>query len=413
VTVKLETPSLRPLAASLVAVLAAFSSPAFAGDEDTPLSLTLSHDISRDSNFSRDASRQGETINTTGLRFALDKAYGRQTYALGARWTKSQYAHFGDTLNNDGKDLTATVTSGIASNWLVTLGGSYSQNLNPVQDNQGSSRIIRNIKTSRDGNLAVQYGNGGRWALVGTYDANKLTYSQDQYKFQNADQHSTGLRAIYYSSDVLNFGLGARSVSTHYPLNPSNETIRDKNIDLSANWQLTGLSNLNAYVSRRNSTASSNSSRHIKGWTGALDWAYSPQGLLRYGFNAARTTGSDRSTTTNNKFDSSTNGNGVSSATYNNVTTSYTLSSQLKATAKLNFGLSYGITQYKIDNSVGATSLDNSSRIYHSTRLTANYAAMRNVGLGCYLTAYSQTADQYRPKYDGRVYGCNANFTLD
>jgi hypothetical protein len=411
VTVKLETLSLRPLAASLVAVLAALSSPAFAGDEDTPLSLTLSHDISRDSNFSRDASRQGETINTTGLRFALDKAYGRQTYALGARWTKSQYAHFGDTLNNDGKDLTATVTSGIASNWLVTLGGSYSQNLNPVQDNQGSSRIIRNIKTSRDGNLAVQYGNGGRWALVGTYDANKLTYSQDQYKFQNADQHSTGLRAIYYSSDVLNFGLGARSVSTHYPLNPSNETIRDKNIDLSANWQLTGLSNLDAYISRRNSTVSSNSSRHIKGWTGALNWAYSPQGLLSYGFNAARTTGNDRSKV--NTFDSSTNSNGVGSATYNNVTTSYTLSSQLKATAKLNFGLSYGITQYRVDNSVDATSLDNSNRIYHSTRLSGNYAVMRNVGLGCSLTVYSQTADQFRPKYDGRVYGCNANFTLD
>jgi len=108
-----------------------------------------------------------------------------------------------------------------------------------------------------------------------------------------------------------------------------------------------------------------------------------------------------------------TNSNGVSSSTYNNVTTSYTLSSQLKATAKLNFGLSYGITQYRVDNSVDATSLDNSNRIYHSTRLSTNYAAMRNVGLGCSMTVYSQTADQYRAKYDGRVYGCNASFTLD
>jgi hypothetical protein len=403
-----STPLLRPVMLAALATLACLSSVAFAGE---------------DNNFSRDsANRQGETINTTGLRFAFDKGYGRQNYSLAARLNKVQYAHYGNSLNNDGKDLTASVSSGLGANWLVSAGGSYSQNLNPIQDNLvGSARLVRNIKTSHDGNLAVQYGNGGRWALIGSYDANKLSYSQAAYKYQDADQHSTGLRAVYYSSDVLNFGLGARSVSTHYPLNLNNETIKDKNIDLSASWQLTGLSNLDAYLSRRNSSYATDSNRHIKGWTGALNWQYTPHGLLSYGVNATRTTGNDRSVVDTGLFNAQSLLPITKATAYNNVTTSYNLSAQLQATGKLSFGLTHGVTQYRIDNSTDYANLNglnanaSTSSVNHNTRLSASYAIMRNVGAGCYVAQYSQTADpnQGRVKFDGRVYGCNASFTLD
>jgi hypothetical protein len=414
--VKAPFKSLHPAAVVGVSGLLVLGGVAYA--EDSPLSLTMAEYLTHDSNFSRDEQKQSETVKSTALLLSLDKSYGRQTYSANAKWVAQRYTHYKNLLNNDSKDLSGTFSTGIASNWTLTTGGNYSQNLNPIQENNVLvSRVVKNIRTYRDGNASLQYGNGGRWAIVGSYDANRMGYSESAYQYQNANQNSSGLKALYYSSDLLYFGLGSRLVRTHYPQRASLETITDHNIDLTANWRLTGLSDFGAVLSRRDSRYASDDTRHIRGWTGDLNWQYTPHGLMSYGLGVSRTTGADRYKDTY-FIDSAVVGQ--NNIAYNNVTNSYRASANLQATAKLVFGFTYSINQYRIDNSqdgyVLSTDLTSSKQynsIYHSAALSATYVPVRSVKLACSVHKYSQTKDLYRPLFDGRSVDCNASFTID
>jgi hypothetical protein len=406
--------------AAVAAAAALAGGVAFADEDDTPFSLTLSHSILRDSNFSRTTQAQAETVNSTGLRLGLDKAYGRQVYRAGAKITSNRYAHYGDLLNNQGKDFNGSITSGIASNWLVSANGLYSENLNQIQNNQTTARLTRNIRKYRDGGFSVQYGNGGTWALVGSYDANRTRYSETASQYQNADQHTTGFRAVYNSSDVLNFGLGERQVRTQYPNQSTGLVVKDSNFDVSANWQATGISNLGVVLTRRTSKYSNDPDTSVTGWTGSLDWSYTPRGLLSYGVSLSRTTGSDRSKF--GGFTVETLDNGVITvggylAAYNSVTNSLNLSSRMQATGKLSFSAAYSLSKYAVDSNkayfIGTVDNRSSHSVGHAARLSGNYAATRSINLGCGVSTYSQTRDLYRLRYAGRSVDCNASFTLD
>jgi len=241
--------SLRPVAAAVLSLGVLASGHALAGEDDTPLSLTLAQYISHDSNFSKDdANKAAETVSTTVGRIAFDKVYGRQTYRASAKLSAQRYKNF-DQLNNDGKDVNGSFTTELLRDWLVSANGSYNESLNSIKDNAGAERVVRNIRKYRDGGFSVQYGNGGTWAVAGSYNTNKLNYSLESQKPQDANQTSKGLKAIYFASDVLNYSLGARRVVTEYPRNTGYSQVVDRNLDFSTNWQVTGLSNLSAALS--------------------------------------------------------------------------------------------------------------------------------------------------------------------
>ncbi|MBI3384257.1 MAG: hypothetical protein HY019_19825 [Aquabacterium sp.] len=406
--------SLRPVAAAVLSLGVLASGHAVAGEDTTPLSLTVSHQIMRDSNFSKNESGQSETVNTTSAQLGLNKAYGRQNYSLNARVDANRYAN-NDQLNNDGKNVTAELSSEVLSNWIVRVNGIYDENLNQIQNNDAGSRLVKNLRKYRDGGLTVQYGNGGTWALVGSYDANNVSY--EAQPLNDAKQHTNGLKLVYYSSDVLNFGLGGRRVSTNY-VNRADLVQTDKNIDFSVNWRATGLSNLSAVLTRRSTDYSDAQYASSTGWGGQLGWDYTPGGLMSYGLNMSRSIGSDRQNT-NYVFASTPI---VSLA--DTIATTATADARLQATAKLLFTTSYTLTQYKQDNSY--TGLDNSlksSSLGRSFSVGGSYQVLRSLKGACSYTKYSQTkqesrnlfGDPYliRPQYDGHAFSCNANFTID
>lgn len=399
---------------SAVVALTVFSVPVAHADEDnTPLSLSLSHSVTRDSNFARSTVKQADTVNVSAARFSFDKAYGRQVYRLSTGLSRYRYGFYGDRLNNDGKDYNGSITSEFGANWLASLNGSYNESLNPIENNNNGNRVSRNIRTFRDGGATVQYGNGGRWALVGSYDVNRLAYSESIYTVNNAKQKSTGLKVNYNSTDQLVYGLGVRSVRTQYP-NRVLADVNDKNLDLSVNWQVTGLSNLNAVLTRRTSTFS-DTDRTSKGFTGRFNWSYTPSGLLTYGVGLSRTTGTDR--TVDTFVNASRQVVGTSDTNLDNTTTSLNLSAQLRLTGKVRMGLRQTFNRYEEDNSRQSNVVGNfatqSKSNYRETALTADYDALRTLTLGCSLSQYKQTQDRTRPEYDGRSVGCNARFTLD
>lgn len=406
-------------------VLAAM--PAAVHAEDTPLSLTLSQNLRRDSNLLRSTNAQSDTVSTTAVQGDFSKAYGRQVYRASARFARVRYDQF-SRLDNDAKNLSASASSEFASNWLASLNASDSTSLNAPQDNPINNRLLRNIRHYRNAGGSVQYGNGGTWAILGTFDNNRQDYSEDLFQFQNSRQSSQGLRLIYNASDLLNFGVGPRWVRTKYPNNTAIGEAKDKNLDFTVNWQVTGLSSLNALLSRRESEQGLTGGRRIQAVTGSLGWGYTPRGRISYGLNLTRATNADRFqdvqafTLFGNSLRS------VQNVALDTITTSLNLSASAPITGKVSTGLSYGFTRYEqnnardrattniavVDQFLGnnAASSSSSSSL-QSLSWSTNYAAYRWLGVNCALQFYKQSADVSRPRYNGHAVDCGANFTLD
>lgn len=395
--------------------------------EDTPLSLTLSQNLRRDSNLLRSTNAQSDTVSTTAVQGNFSKVYGRQAYRASARFARVRYDQF-SRLDNDAKDLSASASSEFASNWIASLNASNTTSLNAPQDNPVNNRLLRNIRHYRNVGGTVQYGNGGTWAVLGTFDNNRQNYSEDLFQFQNSQQSSQGLRLIYNASDLLNFGVGPRWVRTKYPNNSTIREAKDKNLDFTVNWQVTGLSSLNALLSRRESEQGFNG-RRVNAVTGSLGWGYTPRGRISYGVNLTRATNADRFQDTQPTL--FTNLRSVQNVALDTITTSLNLSASAPITGKISTGLSYGFTRYEQTNArdrsvttvvntgqqvdlfnINATSSSSNSRL-QSLSWSTNYAAYRWLGVNCSLQFYKQSADVNRPRYNGHAVDCGANVTLD
>lgn len=398
--------------------------------EDTPLSLTLSQNLRRDSNLLRTTTPQSDTVSTTAVQGVFNKAYGRQVYQASARLAHVGYHRFGQ-LDNDAKDLNASVSSQFASNWLASLNTSDITNMNAPQDNPATNRLLRNIRHYRNAGGMLQYGNGGTWAIQGTFDNNRLNYSEDLFQFQNSQQSSQGLRLIYNATDLLNFGVGPRWVRTKYPNNSSIGEAKDQNLDFTVNWQATGVSSLNALLSRRESEQGLTGGRRIHAVTGSLGWGYTPRGRMSYGVNLTRATNADRFQDSQAFTFFTSNLRSVQNVALDTITTSLNMSASAALTGKISTGLSYGLTRYEQnsarDRSVttlvntgqqvdffntNATSSSSNSRLQALTWST-NYAMYRWLGVNCSLQFYKQSADVSRPRYSGHAVDCGASLTLD
>ncbi len=381
-------------------------------DDSLPLFLTSSLTLMHDSNLARTTERQSDTVRSLGVAAGLNKAYGRQTYLLYGRLTKNQYNRFADQLDNDSKNLNGKFTSEFLSNWLVTLGGQYDENLNSLQDNSLQERVIKNVRTYRDTNLSLQYGKSGLWSIVGKIDQNDLTYSRQ--RLQNAEQNSQSVRVYYSPSDLLRFGVGPRFVKTDYPYRTISKKVEDKNLDFTADWRATGLSSLNALLSLRDTkyTDASGQSTNNDSVTGSLGWFYTPRGPISYTANLSRKTNSDR-------YNSGLLGLGSVSMDY--ITNTVALGARWQATAKISLGANYTRNMYDnsrtIKYSLAQLSTLNSTSSTESHQdtysLDLQYQPTRSVELSCNVSKYSQTLDIMRNEYDGHVTSCSASLTLD
>ncbi len=396
---------------------------AMAGEESTPLYLTASQSLMRDSNFSRTDSPQAETVSSTAARFGLNKDYGRQNYSLSGQLAVNRYAHYKEQLNNESKNFSGGFRSDVLANWQVSLGGAFTQNLNPIKDNASVERVVKNIRTYKDANAALRYGLDGIWSVQVKTDRNTIGYSRPSYRSSEARQRANSVQATYYATDLLSYSLGLRDVSTRYPqfysadLNAVIErTIHDKNIDLSTNWRVTGLSSLSATITRRRSSYSDDKDKHANSWNGAMYWTFTPRGLLSYSLGWSKYSGADRQT--NTIVDQAPAGQKIDTL---NSSTNYSANVNAQLTGKVVLGYAYSVAKnrynYSLVNSGAATIFFNDARVdvgsvAHSNTVKLSYNATRALATECSLQVYSQTRDQYGLRYQGKEVDCALSFTL-
>lgn len=378
-----------------------------------PLTLTASHNLTHDSNFARKATPISDTINTTSLQLDLDKKYGRQTYSGSAQVSAVRYGQFGKLLDNDAKDVSAGFSTELLSNWRVSLDGAYGENLNQFENNKSSDQLVRNIRTTKNAQGQLVYGVSGVWAVVGSAGKSTLAYSVPAYYYLNYRQDNRGVKAVYYSSDLLNYSVGVRHVESQYTLN--GERIDEMNLDLSTDWTVTGLSQLRATLSWTDSERKVvQVGRNYKGVTGFLNWNYTPHGLMSYGVSLYRTSNSDQFNTNYKSLDLSSGAitDKTAQNSLNNRTLSATAYARLAATAKFALTASTTWKHFNVDNDQLA-GVQSSASDYHSYSLNAGYAVERWFKLSAGVTRYQQSKDTTRNEYSGHAVNVAASFILD
>lgn len=382
------------------------------GAQAEPLTLTASHNWVHDSNFARTETPISDTINTTSLQLDLDKQYGRQTYTGMAKVAAVRYDKYGSLLNNDAKQLSLGFDSELLQNWRVSLDGNYGQQLNQFENNKLTDHVVKNVQTTKNAQAQVIYGVSGIWALVATGAKSTLSYSVPAYSYLNYWQDIQGLKAVYYSSDLLNYSLGVRHLNTEYTL--STEHVDENDIDLGTNWVVSGLSQMSATLSWTHSKRRLQADRRFSGLTGYINWNYTPHGVLSYGLSAYRTSNTDQFNQNYLSFDPGSGAFGINSAqlAYNNRATAANLYVKWAATGKLTMTAATAWNHYNVDYNLIGTSIRDTSN-YHSYSLNGYYAVQRWLKLSAGVVKYSQTKDATRNPYSGHAVNVSASFIFD
>jgi len=395
----------------------AWPTAAWADDEPLPLFLTTSLSFEHDSNFSRTPKASSETVRSLAVAAGLNKAHGRQNYMVYGQLTQNKYNRYGDLLDNDGKNVNAAFDTEIASNWKAGVGYRYNENLNAIQDNSSSlnQRVVRNMRRYRDVNGELRYGVSGRFAVVGSLDQNSLTYSAQREL--DADQRSHGVRVQYNPSDLLSFGFGPRWVETDYLNRVRNRNVRDRNLDFTTNWRVSGVSLLTGRLTW-GKTRISDVPEESDAFTGAVGWVYTPRGPLTYNVNWSRATDTDRLQESQYVIAGGQLFETLGSVVDDRITNTLSLGAKYKASAKVNLGTGYRYVRYDNSrvgsNSVLRTSSNRSSdSSYRALTVDASYQPIRSVELGCNWQRYKQTPDLFRLEYKGHATSCSASFTID
>jgi hypothetical protein len=447
--VKFKKMNVRTLGAVAAAAMAVCALPAHAaGDDIPPLSLKLSETVSYDTNYGRTTTdRAGEVISSTAVEVGLDKSYGRQRYTGSGKFAIDKHKNIQEQ-DNQNYDVDLGFASEFASNWSMGLNGAASQNLNPNQNNAVSDRLAKNIRDYSSAGLNVRYGLSGRWAAVASTATSRTSYSLVSSKYQNQQQVSGGLRLIYNTSDLLNFGLGLSALRSESPeqwINGAPEVVSQRSIDFSTNWQVTGFSSLYALLSWSNNRYKSDAAAKINGLTGQLDWDFMPSGLTSYKISLSRSTNNDDSTTgnrfndvrTQSRDDSAPDGKAYTpySILYKNLTTSVAASMRWAPTSKIGVNAGVNYYNYKVSRKNTAVWEDpdvftgiggiaapgSTSSNFTVLRLSSDYQYSRAIGVGCSYQHYMQSAESNkkvsygnpRIAFVGNQYSCNASFKID
>ena len=382
---------------------------------DTPLSLTVSEELTYDTNVFRDnTNKRRDTVSNTGVQVGLKKDYGRQSYKASGTVVAKRYKDTKE-YNNDGYSMNLGISSSFLSNWYASADYSnVKQQQNP--EDQGRARYLETIN-AQSSSVFLQYGLYGRWSVNGTLNNDKVTYDVQDFNDRDSVAYRFGLRysptdLIYIDTSVqrseVNYdkyrvasGLGTKTKRTDY--------------DLTARWIITGYSQLNGRVGWTQERNDKDSRRDYNGLTGRVAWVYTPAGKMTYSLAV------DRDTNNAGGFTGLQFSNFSSYTSQNRVSTGLTFNASWQATGKvsLDAGLSYRKTREEITNNItdgnisDVTGSGKANGKYDSMSLGIKYQALRSLVLSCNVQKYNRSQSILTAEFDGEAANCSAVFSID
>lgn len=409
---KIDKQTLVMGAVACAAALSATSSKA-----ETPLSLTVSQELTYDSNVLKDNNnKRRDAISATGLQVGFNKTYGRQTYKASGTVVKTKYKNTKE-YDNDGYNASLGMSSSLLANWYVSADySSVKQQQNP--EDQGNLRYRENVVVDT-ASVFLQYGMYGKWSVNSTIDGDKYKYDVRK----DNDRSSNGLRlGVRYSpTDLLYFDVGVKKSEIDYPKYILAAGIGDKihrtDYDLNSKWIVTGYSQFTGRVGWTQERHDGDSRRDFDGLTGRVSWIYTPTGKMTYTVALDRDTNNAGGYTTGQFF------NAFTFATQNRVTTGLSLAATWAATSKIS--VKGGLVYKKIDEELSSGFYEGDAEFippgaalgsggyYKNLNFGLTYRPFRSTTLACSVSQYKRSGAILSRNYDGEEVNCSAVFSVD
>lgn len=393
--------------------------------DPNPYYLGASQGFTHDSNVYRIPSGPGDFYSSTSLFGGFDQPISRQHVFGRAAVSLNRYQDE-TQLNNTSYDLAAGLNWETIQNLSGNLNVALNRGLAAPSASVGVPSAARNIGQTQSIDARARWGGPALLTLEGALGYSKLDYSAPAYAASES-RNKTGSLALYYRpGGPLRVGVAGRFTRNETPrafFDPvsgtyQSNTVDGRNLDLLADYDLTGLLTTNARLSYTRQTNSDVANADFSGLTGSLAVNWRPTAKTTVRFDASREAGFD--TTPFNQYGFVQSGTGLVvvpiAGLYENnrVTNSLGLGLTYAATAKISAAANvrYARARLVATSSVAAGSAAPTTTDKLTTAsLSANYAITRAWNLGCslgYETRDVSGAANY--SYTANTLGCLTQF---
>jgi hypothetical protein len=371
-----------------------------------------------------------DTYSSTSLLGGLDQRIGRQRVFGNADVSLNRYASQ-TRLDNTGYIL----AGGLDWETLNDLSGSLGVGLNRQLSAPGASSslpdAVRNMVQTQNVNAKVRWGGPTLMSVEATLGYEKVDYSVPAYVASNSRQESASLGFHYGRGGPLRLGAAARFLDTLAPqafLDPTTglyqeNSVKSSNLDLLADYDLSGLLTANARVSYTKQTDSGAGAAGFSGLTGSLGIAWNATGKTSLRFDLARNGGLNANSFATYSVVPDASGSPQlvpSIGQYQNsqVSDSANLRLDYSATAKIGAFVGASYVRARLESTVvnasGSVTGPESIDSLRTAFLGANYAFARNWNLACGLNYQYRrvSGGSLAYAYNADTISCSARFQL-
>lgn len=358
--------------------------------------------------FNAASGQVADTVSQTSLVGGLDIPVGRQRVFATAALSHVRYQDRGE-LSHDGHNVTAGINWETIGNLAGTIAFDSSRTLADFNAAGLPGVTSNNITSTSGARATARMGVVTRLSVDLSASTRRTRYDNPAYLARNlnVDEFYGGVR--YRPAGSLVLGAGLRATRGEYPnfRNPAPgrytpEGFDRNNIDLSADWPLSGASRVEARVSFGKDSYDTITSRDYSGVTGEVTWRWQPTGRTNLTTSFSRRSGDEASiTTTPGVLPYATAANRVSNTLSANA--DYELTGKIKVRGSVSY--------------IDATTIDLLTQATGSDKTTAMtlglvWEATRTIRAGCDVTARRRAAGTGVIGYTSEVYGCFGEFVL-
>ena len=408
-----------------VAQAAAAPASSMASDPN-PYYLGASEAITHDTNIYRVPGGKSGNYSSTSLLGGFDQPIGRQRIFANASVSANRYQDESQ-LNNTSYNIAGGLDWSTIGKLSGNVNVSLNQNLAAPAASATEPVARRNVAQTEGLDARIRYGGASLLTLEGSLGYSKVDYSAPEYASSESHQDSGSLGLYYRPSGLLRLGLAYRINRSETPkalldlttgaFTPN--TTRGKNLDLTADYDLSGQLSFNGRLSYTRQRNSGISSADFSGLTGGASVGYRPTGKLSFSLNASRDAGFNTSPYYSGNYDVVQTPSGpvltpVTGLYENNqVTDSLGLGVVYAATAKVsaNAGLRYARAKLVSGASAGQAGPDTTD-VVRGASIGANWAISRIWSLGCSVSHESRdVSGGVNYSYSANTVGCSAQVT--
>jgi hypothetical protein len=276
----------KPLVAAIVAVA---SYGAFAQEAAPTNYVGARETVGRDSNVYRVPDGPHDYFYSTSLLGGVDQTISRQRLYATAEADFNRY-HNATALNNTSYAVKGGWDWATIGNLTGTVTANANQSLASLYGNASIPTTARNLAKSDQIAASAKWGGEGLLSLEGNYGHSRVSYSAPEYINQKSSADTYSLGGFYRAGPTLRLGAAGRFTRVEQPNAISDgaggffsETTDGRNLDLTADWQYSVQTNVNARLSYTKQTSSGASqSGDFSGLTGAVYANYAPTAKLAF-----------------------------------------------------------------------------------------------------------------------------------